>query len=208
MGVVFGLVMMFQPGSAGTFTRLPLSMNLLIGVVVFAAICSISSSCGTIAAASCAGLALAPAELPGDAEEEMALARLTSVRVRRCSGYCCRRMRRCLSRLCSRPMSSPVCSALQATRRVASVSSRRRCCWRFRVCRAASCWARCWSIAWSITSCPYSRAHPARHARDHAACGRAAAPARQPACTRAGGIGDAWRAGAEFGPHGWPKCWP
>lgn len=38
MGVVFGLVMMFQPESAGTFTRLPVSMNLLIGVAVFAAI--------------------------------------------------------------------------------------------------------------------------------------------------------------------------
>jgi glycosyltransferase 2 family protein len=38
MGVVFGLVMMFQPASAGTFTRLPVSMNLLIGVAVFAAI--------------------------------------------------------------------------------------------------------------------------------------------------------------------------
>ncbi len=38
MGVVFGLVLIVQPEAAATFTRLPVSMNLLIGVVVAAAI--------------------------------------------------------------------------------------------------------------------------------------------------------------------------
>ena len=38
MGVVFGVVMITQPGAAATFTRLPLTMNLLIGMTVFAGI--------------------------------------------------------------------------------------------------------------------------------------------------------------------------
>jgi len=38
MGIVFGLVMMTQPQAAATFTRLPLTMNLLIGLAVFSAI--------------------------------------------------------------------------------------------------------------------------------------------------------------------------
>lgn len=38
MGVVFGLVMMTQPQAAATFTRLPLMMNLAIGVTVFSGI--------------------------------------------------------------------------------------------------------------------------------------------------------------------------
>ncbi|MGL4728871.1 MAG: lysylphosphatidylglycerol synthase domain-containing protein, partial [Bosea sp. (in: a-proteobacteria)] len=38
MGIVFGLVMMTQPQDAATFTRLPLMMNLLIGLSVFAGI--------------------------------------------------------------------------------------------------------------------------------------------------------------------------
>ncbi|CAN1494845.1 COG0392 Predicted integral membrane protein [Rhabdaerophilaceae bacterium] len=38
MGVVFGLVMITQPGAATTFTRLPITLNLLIGLGVFAGI--------------------------------------------------------------------------------------------------------------------------------------------------------------------------
>lgn len=39
MGLVLGSVMILAPGSASTFTRLPLSMNILIGAAVIAGVC-------------------------------------------------------------------------------------------------------------------------------------------------------------------------